>query len=205
VLVAKLMTTARRHDRGLTLIELMVVVALVVIVISVAAPSFRRMIDTQRVVGMNSQVVTDMQLARSEAATRGVKVRIAFKNSAAMTCYSIFTYTSNALQCDCLQADPCSGLPAGYTEIKTRRLPKDVTLRVFPNIATNKNNAAEFAFEPLAGGLYTIPLDFAWDPLDKFTIRTFVGADLELNTVIGQSGRPIVCAPGTSKIKESAC
>ena len=199
------MTTPKRHDRGVTLIELMVVVALVVIVISVAAPSFRRMIDTQRVIGMNAQIVTDMQLARSEAATRGVKVRVTFKNSIATTCYTMFTYTSNALQCNCLLADPCAGLPAGYTAIKTRYFPKDVTLRVFPNTATNKNNAAEFAFEPLAGGLYTIPLDFAWEPLDKFTIRTFVGSDLELNTVIGQSGRPMVCAPVTSKIKEAAC
>jgi len=196
----------RPGPAGVTLVELLVVVALLVIIIAVTAPSFRQMIDKQRVVNLNAQVVTDMQFARSEAATRRTKIRVAFQNDATMTCYSIFTYSNDGLQCNCLLASPCNGLPAGYTEIKTVRIPKDGTkLRVYPDVAVNKNNASEFAFEPLAGGLYTIPLDFAWEPLDMFKIRTWAGTDLEVDIVIGQSGRPTLCAPASSKIKEAAC
>ena len=49
----------RRTAAGLTLVELLVVVAVVAVVLMLAAPSFRGMIETQRLRGINAQFVTD--------------------------------------------------------------------------------------------------------------------------------------------------
>mgnify|MGYP003435327453 CR=1 FL=1 len=56
--------------RGLTIIELMIVVAVLGVLIALVAPSMRGMISTQRVRGVNAGLVTDLQYARGEAARR---------------------------------------------------------------------------------------------------------------------------------------
>lgn len=198
-MTTRLPTLQRR--RGFTLIELMVAVAVLAIVVSLAAPSFRRFIETQRVRAVNSQVVTDMQFARSEAASRNTKVRVTFASNSTMSCYTIYTYNNNnILGCDCTQTNPCAAAGADFTEIRTARFL--VSDRVRVNSATSD---FEFAFEPLAGGLYTIPIDEVFTPLASFTIRTRIDAQRELRTIIGQGGRPTVCAPSTSTIREAAC
>ena len=52
------------------MIELMVVVALVAIVLSLAAPSFKTFLMKKRVEGAMSELSTDLQFARSEAVSR---------------------------------------------------------------------------------------------------------------------------------------
>lgn len=185
---------------GFTLIEMIVVVAIVVIVLTLSVPSFRRFTDAQRVSSINATLVTDLQFARAEAAARGERVRMTFRTNAALTCYTIYTYSSNGSACDCRQPTPCAAAGAGFTEIRTNRIPYDHGVYVYPGQST-----LEFAFEPLSGGLYTIPKDVAWVPLQSFTVRTFIDAARELRTVVGQSGRPIVCAPPGSQMRESAC
>jgi type IV fimbrial biogenesis protein FimT len=56
--------------RGLTLIELMTVLALLAILSAVAAPSLRTFIDNQRLRNASFDIVGDLLLARSEALTR---------------------------------------------------------------------------------------------------------------------------------------
>lgn len=194
---------AWRNDLGFTLIELMVVVALIAIIVTLSAPSFKRLTESQRVTSLNAQLVTDLQLARTEAVSRAAKVRVTFRNDATMTCYSIYTYASNGTSCDCRQPVPCAAAGAGYTEIKTTRVYKDRGVFVYP--LTGVGVPLEFAFEPLAGGLYTIPLDVEWQPLQSYVIRTFIDSARELRTTVGQSGRPTVCAPAGSTMREPAC
>ena len=50
--------------RGLTIIELMVVVVLLGVLVALAAPSMRGLISVQRVRGVNAELVTDLQYAR---------------------------------------------------------------------------------------------------------------------------------------------
>jgi type IV fimbrial biogenesis protein FimT len=191
-----------RH-RGFTLVELMVVVALIVVLISLSAPSIRRLIDTQRVNSTNSQLVTDLQFARSEAASRNALVRVTFGSNATVSCYTIYTYNpniaSNLSRCDCLASPVCA--VAGSTEIRTTRVPSDTGVKV----TVPANRPDEFAFDPVTGSLYKIPSDKEWDPLDRFIVNTRISDELALRTMMAISGRPTVCAPPLSKMRTPAC
>lgn len=61
-------------NKGFTLLELMVVIAIVAIMISIATPSFRAQIEASRLRADTDNIVTALQLARSEAVTRRADV-----------------------------------------------------------------------------------------------------------------------------------
>ena len=65
-----------RLARGFTLIELIVVVAILVTIVAVVAPSFRSFLQGQQVKGLAYDLTTDLLLARSEALKRNVNVSI---------------------------------------------------------------------------------------------------------------------------------
>ena len=60
--------------RGFTLIEVMVVVAIVAILVKLAAPSFKGIIQSNNMKGTVNSFISDMRLARSEAVRRGGSV-----------------------------------------------------------------------------------------------------------------------------------
>lgn len=197
------MRSTGHHSRGFTLIELMVVVAIGGLLIVLVGPSFRSMIDRQRVNSTNSQVVTDMQFARSEAASRARHVRVTFGMDASMSCYVIYTYNmelpGNVTRCNCLATPAC--IAAGSTEIRATRIPRDTGVTV----ETPANRPDDFAFDPLTGALYKIPNDREWDPLNRFVIKTQIDTQRALSTWIALSGRPTVCAPSGSTMQAQAC
>jgi prepilin-type N-terminal cleavage/methylation domain-containing protein len=190
-----------RRQRAFTLIELMVVVAVLAIIATLAAPSFRELILMQRLRGSNAQLVTDMQFARAEAASRGTLLRVSFRADASVNCYTLFTSPSNVSRCDCLLGAG-TACPANLTEVRTVTLPLDRSIRLAPP-AAQPNKA--FAFDPTTGGIYTIPTDDVSVPLDAFVIQTYIDDARKLNTVINRAGRPQVCAPPGSKMTETAC
>jgi type IV fimbrial biogenesis protein FimT len=63
--------------RGFTLVEAIVVIALIAIVIGLAAPGLSGMIITQQLKNASFDLASSLSLARSEALTRNVEVTIA--------------------------------------------------------------------------------------------------------------------------------
>lgn len=59
---------------GFTLIELLIVVALLGVLLTLAAPSFTQFIDRNRLTGQANSLVGDISYARNESATRGARI-----------------------------------------------------------------------------------------------------------------------------------
>ncbi|AUZ85694.1 GspH/FimT family pseudopilin [Methylophaga nitratireducenticrescens] len=61
-------------NNGFTLIELMITLVVVIILVAIAAPSFNSMIRDNRAATQANNLLSSLQLARSEAINRGVQV-----------------------------------------------------------------------------------------------------------------------------------
>lgn len=112
---------SRRGAAAFTLIEVMIVIALIAVVASLAGPPFREYIQMQRLRSVHAQLNTDLAYARSEAISRGTYVQMRVQSSSDMTCYIIYTRTTSAENdpCDCTAA-PGSRCPTTATvEVKT--------------------------------------------------------------------------------------
>lgn len=72
--------TIRNRLRGFTLVEMMVVVALVAILGSMAVPSFRDLLINQRLAATTSDFVAALSLTRTEAMKRAQSVKLLARN-----------------------------------------------------------------------------------------------------------------------------
>jgi type IV fimbrial biogenesis protein FimT len=66
---------------GFTLVELMIAIAVLAILVNLALPSFRELSIAKNVTESTNQLVTDLNLARSEAVRRGAVVKVSCKAS----------------------------------------------------------------------------------------------------------------------------
>ncbi|TAK62529.1 GspH/FimT family pseudopilin [Methylobacter sp.] len=66
---------------GFTLIELIVTISIVAILVGIAIPSFSSVIRSTRLTTYANELVTSLNLARSEAVKRGVQVSVRRKGS----------------------------------------------------------------------------------------------------------------------------
>lgn len=68
--------TSRHHTKGVTLIEVMIVISILAILLSIALPSYQRFIISNRLTGQINELVADLSMARNEAGTRSRTVRL---------------------------------------------------------------------------------------------------------------------------------
>ena len=196
--------------RGLTIIELMVVVVLLGVLVALAAPSMRGLISVQRVRGVNAELVTDLQYARSEAARRNRDVSVGFQSDSAMTCYVVYVdiavapgapasgapVSAPASACDCTLTPVCSG---GRQEIKTVQLP----LSSGVSLGVTSFDGPVVAFSRTSGSLMpAVPGETAPNVFEVDITGTPRG---KLRTSVGMSGRPSVCSPDASISGTPSC
>lgn len=185
----------RPRPRGLTIIELMTVLVVLGVLISVVAPSMRSMMQRQRVQGVHDQLITDLQLARSELALRGDaapgSVAVTFGGNATLTCYTIHTDTvpssvGPGVNCDCTRNPGAACVPAGgvLREIRTHQ----VTRALGVSLAASSPSGMVVTFKP--------PQGLATPPDLRVTVQGDVSG--QLRTSIGALGSTDVCSPDGS-------
>jgi len=206
---------ANLHDarpRGLTVIELMVVIALVGVLVALVAPSFRGLISAQRVRGVNAELVTDLQFARSEAARRNHDVRVGFQSSDTLSCYVAYIepaafaasgaasagVNGGAASCDCSLTPGTNVCGGGREEIKT--------------VQVLRSTGVAFSASSAAGPILNLGrLSGAQEPMSGASAPglfevTVVGTPRgQLRTSVNVAGRPSVCSPDASISGAPSC
>ena len=120
-------------QRGLTLIEICVTLAIVGILAGTALPSFRE--TNKKVVfdGSVGELVTDVHLARSEAAAKQQGVRISFHSVATGSCALVHTGSTADCACDSAGTAHCTH---AATLIKSSFYPASRGVSVAANVAS---------------------------------------------------------------------
>jgi len=191
-----MLAAVKTTHNGLTVIELIVVVAITASVAAIAGPSFFDMIVTQRLRGVNAQLLTDLQFARSEALARNTPVRVIAGSNSSLSCYALVINDSASL-CDCTKT-PGSICTSPGVEVRTVQVNQSASVAIGSLLPATST----LTFYPVNGSTNPYKGDLA-KPLAPVTMSLSIDGGTgstkkRLTTSIQTSGRPIVCYNASS-------
>lgn len=141
-LAAKRASTSRPLQRGFTLVEAAVTLAILAVLVCGAAPSFCGLIERQRLAGLAAQLATDVQFVRSESVLRNEALRLSFYSATWGSCYVV--HSGLRSQCSCSADSNEATCITGATQIKTVVVPTSAGASVQANVSS-------ILFDPLHG------------------------------------------------------
>ena len=133
-------TMPDRRQNGFTLIELMVIIAVLGVIAAIALPSFQSTIDRRNLVAAANDIFAGLQYARSEAIKRNQEIEFHF--DAGTWCYGI----ADTGNCNCAASPPENCTVDGQQKVVTGDNFRNVDLSV-----VGFDNATNFEFEPRRG------------------------------------------------------
>ena len=171
-------------QRGITLIEACVALAMTAIAATTAAPGLQELIDGRRLEGTARQLGTDIHFVRSEAVARNLPLRLAVRTDATGSCYVIHSGAAGACTCEAVGPARCTG---EALEIKT------VALAATSPI-TLQSNAASMLFDPLHG-----------TASPTATLRVLGSRGRAVHHIVNVMGRVRSCSPAGAMPGYPAC
>ena len=167
---------------GITLVEVLVVVAIISILAAIAAPSFIGQLQQQRVEGAAEGLVAAMQNAKAEAIKRNTTVSIIFAPTIKDTFYTTWCYGMTpigAVTCICTNDTDTTNDCAPGSVVQSSD---------FTGITVNFNNSNARVFSPLRG------------TVTSGTIKFSAGNNKSLGVITSSLGRIRICKDTTSTI-----
>lgn len=198
--------------RAFTLVEMLVVMALLAIIVMLVAPNMSDMIGMQRLRAINDQLATDFQYLRSEAVSRNQWVGFLPRNVAGepVSCYVLFTSIADPLNVNALDKSQCncangvgSACTAGGTqrELRTVQIPRDLSIELrFP-----VGQRELIIGNPINGGARFEPSGTVTSDGNEYCVEVRRTPRGRLRTSIGRSGRTSVCSPDGSVPGVAVC
>ncbi len=175
--------TLKQQQRGVSMIEACMVLAIAGILAGSALPAFKENLDKRSIEGVSSEVRTDLVYARSEAVARNEGVRVSFYNGAAGRCYVVHTGARGDCSCDGSGAPAvCSG---GAVALKTVSESRGVRLVA---------NVSSLRFDPTNGT--TSPTG---------TVCTVPANGKAVHNVVNLMGRVRTCSPAVAGAPCAPC
>jgi type IV fimbrial biogenesis protein FimT len=173
----------RPTDRGLTMIELAVAMAVVAILLTVAVGGFGGLFARKRAEGVASDVGTDLQYARGEAVARNQTVRVTLGTD----CYGIHTVGTSA--------GSCTAAGTGGTMIKQYALSAgtNATMTRVPG-----NQLAYIEFDPVRGTARGWQSDGTTEVAEPGLLVGSTAGSWSLRVRALLSGRVEICVPSGS-------
>jgi type IV fimbrial biogenesis protein FimT len=175
-------TLKQRQQRGVSMIEACMVLAIAGILAGSALPSFKDTIDKRSIEGVSSEVRTDLMYARSEAVARNDGVRISFYQGAAGRCYVVHTGARADCACDGSGPAVCT---AGAVALKT--VNESGGVQVVANVSSLR-------FDPTNGT--TSPTG---------TVCTVPAKGRAVHNVVSLLGRVRTCSPAAAGAPCAPC
>ncbi|CAA9892961.1 Fimbrial protein pilin [Candidatus Methylobacter favarea] len=168
----------KQTSSGVTLVEVMIVIAIIGILAAMAVPSFSELMKQQRVEGAAEGLVAALQNAKAEAIKTNNNMGIVFTPATTGTDLNTWCYgmtPAGAATCDCTVANDCA---SGSV----------VQSADFTGITVNFNTSNSRAFSPLRG------------TGTQGTIRFSAGNNKTLGVTTTTIGRIRICKDTTSTI-----
>lgn len=166
--------------RGLTLVELLVVLALAAIILYSATLSFSGWLQRQHLLGVSAQFNADLQWLRSAAVLRHRILRLSFQDTDAGMCYLIHSGDAGACRCSPdPRAEPLVACDDGTELLRAALVPASRRIRL-------RSNVASLRIDPRHG---------TFTPTGSIEVSTTDGSST-LRHIVNILGRVRTCTPG---------